>query len=116
MNLKESIRQMKVYKLSQMFKGWFIGNFEPTLFKTNEVEVGVKIYKAGEYEPEHFHKVAIEFTVIISGSVEMNGQIYQEGDILKVDPFDSTDFRAITDTQTVVVKIPGVNNDKYIVK
>ena len=26
------------YNLDDMFKGWFIGNFNPSLFKTNEVE------------------------------------------------------------------------------
>ncbi|WP_262410630.1 hypothetical protein [Flavobacterium johnsoniae] len=33
------------YNLDEMFKGWFIGNFEPSLYKTNEVEVGVKNIK-----------------------------------------------------------------------
>ncbi|GIU68975.1 MAG: hypothetical protein KatS3mg002_0211 [Candidatus Woesearchaeota archaeon] len=33
---------MKTAKLSEMTKGWFIGNFEPSLHKTNDVEVGVK--------------------------------------------------------------------------
>ena len=36
---------MKVVKLEDMVKGWFIGNFDPTLIKTNDVEVAVKEYK-----------------------------------------------------------------------
>ena len=43
----------------------------------------------------------------------MNGIRYREGEIIKLDPGVSTDFKAITDTTTVVVKIPGANNDKY---
>lgn len=96
-----------------MIKGWFIGNFEPSLYKTNDVEVGIKKYNAGDYENSHFHKIATEFTVIISGTVEMNGVQYFENEIIKIIPGVITNFKAITDVITVVVKLPGANNDKY---
>jgi hypothetical protein len=101
------------YKLEDMIKGWFIGNFEPSLYKTNDVEVGIKKYSAGDYENTHFHKIATEFTVIISGTVEMNGVQYFENEIIKIIPGVLTNFKAITDVITVVVKLPGANNDKY---
>jgi hypothetical protein len=105
--------EIEQYSLENMIKGWFVGNFEPSLFKTNDVEVGVKKYLAGDYENAHFHKIATEFTVIISGVVEMNGIQYVENDIIKIIPGVSTNFKAITDAVTVVVKLPGANNDKY---
>lgn len=104
---------LEKYKLEDMFKGWFIGNFEPSLYKTNDVEVGIKKYKAGDYENSHYHKIATEFTVIICGSVEMNGIQYFENEIIKIIPGVRTNFKAITDVVTVVVKLPGANNDKY---
>jgi hypothetical protein len=104
---------MEVFKLENMFKGWFIGDFEPTLFKTQDVEVGVKLYVEGEYEPAHFHKVATEFTVILDGKVEMNGKIFESGQIIKISPNEATDFRALSIVKTLVVKIPGAINDKY---
>ncbi len=105
---------MKVYKLSDMVKGWFIGNFEPSLFKTNDVEVGVKSYKSGDHEGAHHHKIATEYTVILNGMVEMNGRQFSDGDIIMIEPGTTADFRAVTDVVTVVVKIPGANNDKYV--
>ena len=57
---------MKTAKLEDMTKGWFIGNFNPSLLKTNDVEVAVKSYKKGDYEGRHYHKIATEFTCIIS--------------------------------------------------
>jgi uncharacterized cupin superfamily protein len=102
------------YELNDMVKGWFIGAFEPTLHHSNDVEVGVKIYKAGDYEASHHHKIATEFTVILNGTVEMSGVKYTSGDILKITPGVSTDFKALTDVTTVVVKIPGASNDKYL--
>ena len=106
---------MKISKLDDMVKGWFIGNFEPSLLKTNDVEVAVKKYNKGEYEKCHYHKVATEFTVIISGRVKMNGIEYSSGDIIMMEPNESTDFEVLEDgTINVVVKIPGNNNDKYL--
>ena len=104
---------LEKYKLEDMIKGWFIGNFEPSLYTTNDVEVGIKKYSAGDYENAHFHKIATEFTVIISGTVEMNGVQYFENEIIKIIPGVKTNFKAITDVVTVVVKLPGANNDKY---
>lgn len=106
---------MKNGKLSSMTGGWFIGNFEPSMHKTNDVEVAVKEYKAGQQEGAHYHKIATEYTLVQKGSVIMFEQQWNEGDIIVVEPGEVTSFEALTDASTVVVKIPGANNDKYIV-
>ena len=106
---------MKTAKLDDMVKGWFIGNFEPTLLKTNDCEVAVKHYKKGDYEGKHYHKIATEYTVIIAGQVRMNGVEYAPGDIIVMEPNEATDFEVLSDTAVnVVVKMPGVNDDKYV--
>ena len=104
---------MKRFKLADMTKGWFVGNFEPVILRTQAVEVAVKVYKAGDYEETHYHKIATEVTVITGGEVMMNGTIYRSGDIVVIEPFTATDFKALTDATTIVVKHPGANNDKY---
>lgn len=105
---------MKVFKLNKMFKGWFVGNFSPTLCATEAVEVAVKDYPEGFTEECHFHKIATEFTVIVSGEVEMNGRRYAKGDIIVIEPGEGTDFKTLTPVVTTVVKIPGAANDKYL--
>lgn len=105
---------MEVEKLSTMKRGWFIGNFEPSMHKTEAVEVAVKSYTAGDCEEEHYHKVATEFTVILSGEMKMNGEVFVEGDIVKVFPGEKVKFECIKSGQTVVVKLPGAVNDKYM--
>ena len=104
---------MKVAKLDEMIKGWFVGNFEPTLIKTNDVEVAVKEYSKGDREKKHYHKIATELTVIVSGKVKMNDNLYEKGDIIVIEPTESTDFEALEDTVTTVVKFPGASDDKY---
>ena len=105
---------MKTAHLEDMVKGWFVGNFSPTLYRTNDAEVAVKSYHAGDHEGKHYHKVATEITVIVSGSVRMNQSIYQAGDIVVMEPGEATDFEALTDAVNVVVKLPGANDDKYL--
>jgi len=105
---------MTITNLNEFFKGWFVGNFEPTLNTTEDFEVAVKRYKAGDYEEKHHHKIATEITVIVEGEVEMNGVKYVKDDIITIQPNESTDFKCITDVVTVVVKTPSSNNDKYI--
>ena len=100
-------------RLENMTKGWFIGNFEPSLMKTNDVEAAVKHYKKGDSEQPHYHKIATEFTVIISGRIRMFGKEWGEGSIIVAEPGDVTGFEALEDTVNAVVKIPGANNDKY---
>lgn len=105
---------MKVAKLEDMVRGWFVGDFQPSAYATQSVEVGVKRYAAGENEARHHHKVATEITVILSGHVCMNGIEYRTGDIVTIDPNESSDFNVLADTVTVVVKVPGALNDKYL--
>ena len=105
---------MKSAKLKDMTGGWFIGNFEPSLKKTVDVEVAVKEYRAGDKEQAHYHKVATEYTAVINGTVKMFGREWHTGDIIIVEPGDVTSFEAITDAVNVVVKIPGANDDKYL--
>ncbi len=105
---------MKLFQLDQMSKGWFVGNFDPTVVKTDAVEVAVKTYTAGQKEAAHFHKVATEVTVVVSGTVRMCGETFGAGAIIVLSPGETTDFEALTDAVNVVVKYPGAPNDKYL--
>jgi mannose-6-phosphate isomerase-like protein (cupin superfamily) len=102
------------YKLDDFTKGWFVGNFSPTIVKSDAVEVAVKHYRAGEKESAHYHKVATELTLIVSGRVRMSGEEVGPGEIIKIEPGQATDFVPLTDTTTVVVKLPCVSGDKYV--
>jgi hypothetical protein len=55
---------MKKYNLQNFSKGWFIGNFEPSLFSTDQFEVAVKFYKKGDSETSHHHKISTEYTIV----------------------------------------------------
>ena len=104
---------MRQFRLENMIKGWFVGNIVPAALRTSAVEVAVKKYETGAHDRAHFHKIATEVTVLISGTAELNGKRYGPGDIMVIEPGEVTDFRTLEATVTVVVKIPGANDDKY---
>ena len=97
-----------------MVKGWFVGNFIPSAYISEDFEVAVKKYKSGDYEASHFHKIASEITVITEGIAMMNGVNYSAGSIIFIEPNEKTDFLAITNVVTTVIKIPCVKNDKFL--
>lgn len=107
---------MKKSNINDFVRGWFVGGFEPSLYKTTDVEVAVQHFKKGDIELSHCHKIATEITVIISGKVRMKGKEYLAGDIVYIEPGVYTDFEALEDTVTTVVKLPGALNDKYLEK
>jgi hypothetical protein len=107
---------MKQYKLDSFTNGWIMGRFNPSLFNSDIFEVGIKYYKAGDSDPAHYHAIAREFTVVLSGCVQMNEHYLCEGDILEVSQNEIVKFDAITDATLVVVKIPSVPTDKHLIK
>jgi mannose-6-phosphate isomerase-like protein (cupin superfamily) len=104
---------MENNNLNDFIKGWFIGDFKPTILNTSDFEIAIKRYKAGDSESIHHHKIATEYTVIVEGEVMMNDSKYKTNDIITIQPNERTNFICLTDVVTVVVKTPSVKNDKY---
>lgn len=106
---------MTDYNLSEMIGGWFVGDFDPSVERTDAFEVGVKSYKAGARDAKHYHKVAKEITLVVSGRVRMLDREWGEGSIIVIPPGMVNEFEAITDATLTVVKIPSAKDDKYLV-
>lgn len=106
---------MKHDRLENMIRGWFVGNFDPSVLKTTQFEVSIRSYAAGEREASHYHKIAVELTAVVSGRVRMMGRDWEAGDIVTIEPGEATSFEAITEAVTVVVKSPSASEDKYLV-
>jgi quercetin dioxygenase-like cupin family protein len=107
---------VKVSSLEAMTRGWFVGDFEPTLYRTAGVEVAVKHYAAGDREARHLHRVATELTAVVSGRVRMDGRELGPDDIVVLEPGEASDFLALTDATVVAVKVPGAPDDKFLVE
>lgn len=107
---------MKVFKLSEMVKGWFIGDFEPSIIKTKDFEVGVLDRPPGLERPKHFHKEAVEISVMVEGRAKINGTEINVGDIFLLEKGEVVDAEFYEKSRLVVVKTPSVIGDKYLVE
>ena len=105
---------MNRYRLDDMKLGWFIGNFNPSLFKNENFEVGVKRFSKGETELSHYQLKATEWTCVIQGRIRIGRNILEENEIAEIVPLESADFEALEDCILVVIKSPSIPSDKVI--
>jgi len=104
---------MKTAKLSDMTRGWFIGDFEPSVLRTRDFEVGILTHKKGETWPAHYHSVATEYNVLLEGRMRIAGEVVTPGDVFWFDPGDVADPEFLEDCRVCVVKTPSIIGDKY---
>lgn len=107
---------MKKYKISDMVNGWFVGNFEPSLLKTDKCELALKKYKKGIKEKKHYHLLADEITLIVEGKARINNEIFKKGDIAYISKSEVAEFETLEETTTVVFKSASIKGDKYIIQ
>lgn len=105
---------MKLGKMADYPTGWIIGDFVPSLVRTQDFEVGIKTFRKGELEPNHYQKSSRELTICLTGSVRMGSVEFATGDVLLVEPFEVLDFECIEDATLVVIKFPSLPSDKVI--
>ena len=107
---------MNIENIKNMYRGWFIGNFEPSVYKTEEFEVGILYHPKGEKWPKHFHKEAVEINVLISGKMIINNELLLSGSIFVIEKNEIADPEFLEDCTIVCVKTPSVPGDKYEVE
>jgi quercetin dioxygenase-like cupin family protein len=104
---------MIVTKIKDYVRGWFIGNFEPSLLKTDQFEVGLLTHKKGEAWAAHYHKESIEYNVLVSGKMVIQGKELNSGDVFVFNKGEIADPDFLEDCTLVVVKVPSIPSDKF---
>ena len=106
---------MRCFNINESFKGWFVGNFSSSILRTDTFEVALKRYHSGDCEQKHVHRVATEITLVVEGTILMNGVSIATGQAIRLDPGEPCAFSAVTDATTIVIKTPSTLNDKFFV-
>tara|TARA_A100001515_G_C4583288_1_gene213655 strand:- start:755 stop:1075 length:321 start_codon:yes stop_codon:yes gene_type:complete len=104
---------MKKFRIEDMKSGWFVGNFEPTAFKSEDFEVCYRVHPKGEHWQRHTHKIGTEINLLIKGQMKMCNEELQSGDIFIVYPGEISDPIFLEDCEIVCIKSPSVPDDKY---
>jgi len=105
---------MKIYKIDDMTRGWFIGDFEPSVLRTKDFEVGVLTHKKGEYWAPHYHEFSDEYNLLIKGKMIIQKKELNEGDIFIIEKNEVADPDFLEDCTVLVIKTPSVPGDKII--
>lgn len=114
---------MYLGNLEDFKRGWICGDFEPSLYKNPNVEVGIQTYKAKELHDLHYHEYTVEINTVLSGECKFMYKygpkktiLLKEDDILVIDPKEIVQFQAITDCKILCVKYPkSMTGDKVVV-
>lgn len=104
---------MDVYNIKDFKAGWFIGNFDPAIFKNPFFEVAHHHHKANTVGKPHTHKIAEEVTYIVRGSLNASGKVLKAGDMFIYHPYEISEVTFLEDTDLIVIKWPSIPNDKY---
>lgn len=103
---------MRVNKLKDFTRGWFVGSFEPSIYKTDQFEVGFLTHKKGEEWPTHYH-TSVEINYLVSGRISIQDKILEAGDVFMLEPYEVANPEFLEDCEVVVVKTPSLPGDKY---
>ena len=106
---------MDIIKMETMMGGWFIGNFEPSAYKTDQFEVCYKHHLKGEKWDTHYHKEGTEINYLVNGKMIIQNKELNTGDIFILKPYEIADPIFVEDCTVLIVKTPSVSGDKYII-
>ena len=103
---------MDIFKLNNMKQGWYVGNFEPSAFKTKLFEACYRIHPKGEVWDTHYHAHATEINLLIKGKMMIQNKILESGDVFILNPYEIADPQFLEDCEVVCIKTPCVIGDK----
>jgi hypothetical protein len=104
---------MNVSNINDYVKGWFVGDFNPSLFKNPFFEIGHHKHKRGEETFPHFHKVTTELNYIVRGELIASGKHLKEGDMWTYEKNEVSAVEFLTDVELIVIRWPSIPSDKY---
>jgi len=105
----------KLGNLADTFRGWCIGDFSPSVFRTKLFELGLLLHKKGEKWPAHIHRHMTEYNYILSGSVLLSNIPFNTGDSFVFKRKHPAIPEFLTDCLIACIKTPSVPGDKEII-
>jgi len=111
--LQSKFGAIKTSRLENMTRGWLIGDFTPSIFRTSAFEVGYLRHKKDECWPAHVHLEADEMNVLIRGKMRINNESIECGDIFVIKKGMLTKALFEEDCEILCIKVPSIPSDKF---
>ena len=107
---------MRKSRIENFERGWIIGNFEPSLLKTEQFEVALLRESKNTAPAAHFQRVATEYNILVEGRMIICGEEVVAGDVFVIEPFEIAAPEILEDCLIVCVKTPSIPEDKILVE
>ena len=101
-----------VWNLEDFVRGWFIGNFMPSIIRTIDFEVGRLIHKKNEKWPFHYHRYMDEINILLKGSMLLNERLLKVNDIFTIHKNEIACPVFLEECYILCIKVPSVIGDK----
>lgn len=102
---------MKQINLKEMKKGYFIGDFEPNVLRSKNVEISIKGASKYTLDAAYYRKNDVRVIYISRGKIDLDGRIYGKGDALLFEPGEIINIFALTNVDMIVINFPGTKGD-----
>lgn len=104
-----------VFNVADMFRGWFIGNFEPAIIKSSGFEIGYLLHKQGEKWDTHYHNNIDEVNLLIKGKMILNDIEIHPNEIFVINHKTIACPIFLEDCYIICIKIPFMVGDKITI-
>ena len=102
----------KDYDLSNYKAGWIIGDFEPSIIKTKDFEVGILTHKKNEKWDYHYHAFVNEINILIEGSMLLNEIEIYKNQLFYIPKKQIASPIFLEDCKVLCIKTPSIIGDK----
>lgn len=102
-----------IWHRDEFTRGWFIGNFHPSLYKTKDFEIGLLIHKAAESWDYHYHIEAEETNLLLKGRMKINEKTIEAGSVFRFPKKQIACPIFLEDCHIICIKEPSIPGDKY---
>ncbi len=108
---------MKINHINDMKNGWMVGNFNPSVLKTKDLELGHHKYSKGHISEKHYHAMTNEINYILQGKIKVNNHLFLEtGHVFVVSPYEIITVEFLEDTDLIIARDGSYPKDKIIEK
>lgn len=110
-----NVEENKQVNIDDFIRGWLIGDFEPCVKRTTDLEVAVLHHKRGEKWGFHYHSEAREINILLSGKMIINNIPIKQNSIFIFEQNMISCPIFMEDCIVLCIKIPSIPTDKYII-
>lgn len=105
----------KIINKNEYVRGWLIGDFEPSIEKNKDIELGYLFHEKDSIWDYHYHKESKEINILINGSMIINNIKYNKNELFIIDKNIISCPQFIENCDVLCIKIPSKSKDKYII-